>query len=360
MLVLLGTSACAPLIQAQSTDEIVVTYRVPEQTGDGWKTASVTDQGIDQAPLVEMLEHVRKGKYTGISSILLARRGSLVLEEYFGAFGRDSLHTTRSAAKAITSALAGIAIDQGYIESVHNPILPYFPEYDGEIENWDERKRDITIHHVLSMTSGIRGNEDAMYPTDDWIKFYFDQTLATAPGEDFSYATSGVVTLGNVITRASGLRIPDFTDRYLFDPLGITDYRWPITNSRGSQGLAMTGGGLNLRPRDMAKFGQLYLNGGVWEGHRVISEEWIETSTSKHATSDMYGEDFGYLWRMIDRTVEGQTVRSFEAWGNGGQFIMVFPSLEIVAVFTGENYGLFPQMEQPFEMIDRYILPAIK
>ena len=360
LLVLTGTSACASLIQAQSTGERVVTYHIPEQTGDGWQTASVTDQGIDQARLVDMLEQVHSGKYTGISSILLARSGSLVLEEYFGGFGRDSLHTTRSAAKAITSALAGIAIDQGYIESVYVPILPYFPEYEGEIENWDARKRDITIDHVLSMTSGIRGNEDAMYPTDDWIKFYFDQSLAAAPGEAFSYATSGVVTLGNVITRASGLRIPDFTDRYLFDPLGITDYRWPITNSRGSQGLAMTGGGLNLRPRDMAKFGQLYLNGGVWEGRRVISEEWIKTSTSKQATSDLYGEDFGYLWQMIDRTVEGRTVRSFEAWGNGGQFIMVFPSLEIVAVFTGENYGLFPEMEQPFEMIDRYILPAIK
>ncbi|GAB3039561.1 hypothetical protein GCM10027098_42410 [Bowmanella dokdonensis] len=307
-----------------------------------------------------MLARVRAGEYQGITSILLAHRGSLVFEEYFGDLERDSLHTTRSASKAITSALVGIAIDQGYIESVHVPILPYFPEYEGEIKNWDERKRDIRIGHVLSMTSGVRGNEDAMYPTNDWIKFYLDQPLVAAPGELFSYATSGVVTLGNVITRASGLSIPAFTDRFLFGPLGITKYRWPITNSRGNQGLAMTGGGLNLRPRDMAKFGQLYLNGGVWEGRRVISKEWIETSTSKHATSDLYGEDFGYLWRMIDRTVDGESVRSFEAWGNGGQFIMVFPTLELVAVFTGENFGLFPEMEQPFGLIDRYILPAIK
>jgi CubicO group peptidase (beta-lactamase class C family) len=209
------------------------------------------------------------------------------------------------------------------------------------------------------MTSGVRGNEDAMYPTDDWIKFYLDQPLAAAPGETFSYATSGVVTLGNIITRASGQRIPDFADRYLFGPLGITEYRWPITNSRGNQGLAMTGGGLNLRPRDMLKFGQLYLDGGIWQGQRLIPESWIGESTRKHTTSDLYGEDFGYLWRMIDRTVDGRHIRSFEAWGNGGQFIMVFPSLELVAVFTGENYGRFPEMEQPFEMTDRYILPAL-
>jgi CubicO group peptidase (beta-lactamase class C family) len=359
---IVGVSACdEPLRELGAITESAndLADIAPERLGDGWPTGTLADQGIEAAPMKEMLQRIRAGEYTGISSVLLARRGVLVVEEYFGAFGRDDLHSTRSAAKAITSALVGIAIDQGFIESVDVPTLPYFPEYEGEIRNWDDRKRDVTIAHLLTMTSGVRGNEDAMYPTDDWIRFYLDQPLAAAPGEAFSYATSGVVTLGNIITRASGLRIPAFADRYLFGPLGITVYRWPITNSRGNQGLAMTGGGLNLRPRDMLKFGQLYANGGVWQGKRLISESWIEASTRKHATSDLYGEDFGYLWRMIDRTVEGQQVRSFEAWGNGGQFIMVFPSLDLVAVFTGENYGLFPEMEQPFEMIDRYILPAV-
>ncbi len=359
---LIGYAGCSPH-KTQRTDgeaksATISLYRVPEQIDDGWRTATLTEHGIDPAPITEMLKRIRAGEYTGISGILLVRRGVLVLEEYSGGFDRDSLHSMRSASKAITSALVGIAIDRGYIETLDAPLLPYFPEYEGDIENWNERKRDITLAHVLSMTSGVRGNEDAMYPTDDWIKFYLDQPLAAAPGEAFSYATSGIVTLGSVITRASGLRIPAFAYRYLFEPLGITAYRWPITNSRGNQGLAMTGGGLNLRPRDMAKFGQLYLNGGVWEGKRLISEEWIKESTEKHATSDLHGEDFGYLWRMIDRTVEGRTVRSFEAWGNGGQFIMVFPSLHLVAVFTGENYGLFPEMEQPFELMERYVLPA--
>ena len=307
-----------------------------------------------------MLKRSRSGEFEGVSSVILARGGALVLEEYFGESCRDDLHSTRSASKAVTSALVGIAIDQGYIETVDAPLLPFFPEYADEIDDWDGRKQDITLAHILSMTSGVRGNEDAMYPTDDWIKFYLDQPLVAVPGETFSYATSGVVTLGNVITRATGLRVPAFTDRYLFGPLGITDYHWPITNSRGSQGLAMTGGGLNLRPRDMAKFGQLYLNQGIWEGERLISEAWIEESTRKHATSDLYGEDFGYLWRMINREVRGQTVRSFEAWGNGGQFILVFPSLDLVAVFTGENYGRFPEMEQPFDIMDRYVLPAMR
>lgn len=361
--ILTGLVGCSSPHQVQGPDSNAAApssylYRTPPLTDDGWPTSSVADKGMDPAPVTEMVEQIHAGHYTGISSVLLVREGALVLEEYFGEFERDSLHSMRSASKAITSALIGIALDKGCIPAVDAPLLPHFPEYEGEIENWDDRKRNITLAHVLTMTSGIRGNEDAMYPTDDWIKFYFDQPLAATPGEKFSYATSGVVTLGNVITRACGLRIPAFTDRYLFGPLGITDYRWPITNSRGRQGLAMTGGGLNLRPRDMAKFGQLYLNGGIWEGRRLIPQAWIEESTRKHATSDLHGEDFGYLWRMIDRTVEGRKVRSFEAWGNGGQFVMVFPSLDLVAVFTGENYGLFPQMEQPFEMVERYILPA--
>ncbi len=355
-LLLITLSACS----RPGSDDGSPLYRVPAQAGDGWQTASLTDQAIDPAPILEMLKHRRAGQFEGVSSILLARNGVLVLDEYFGKVSAEDLHSTRSASKAITSALLGIAIDQGFIESADVPLLPYFPEYEGEIEHWDERKRNITLSHVLSMTSGIRGNEDAMYPTDDWIKFYLDQPVVAEPGETFSYATSGVVTLGSVITRASGLKVPAFADRYLFGPLGITQYRWPITNSRGNQGLAMTGGGLQLRPRDMAKFGQLYLDGGVWKGQRLISETWIKESTRKHSTSDLYGEDFGYLWRMINREVAGQTVRSFEAWGNGGQFILVFPSIDLVAVFTGENYGLFPEMERPFDMMDRYVLPAVR
>ena len=326
---------------------------------DGWQKVSLAEQGLSGALLSEMLTEISQETYTGISSVLVARKGQIIVEEYFGDFDEQTLHSTRSASKVLTSALIGIAIDQGFIAGVDNKILPYFPEYEGTIENWDERKRDISIAHILAMSSGVRGNEDNMYPTEDWIKFYLDQPLATAPGERFSYATSGVVTLGNIITRASDLRIPTFANRYLFEPLGIVAYKWPITNSRGSQGLAMTGGGLHLRPRDMLKFGQLYLNGGRWNGAQIISEEWIAASVTKHATSDLYGEDFGYLWRMIDRTIEGQLLRSYEAWGNGGQFIIVFPSIDVVVVFTGENYGRFPEMEQPFILLDKYILPTI-
>ncbi|MEM7704995.1 MAG: serine hydrolase [Pseudomonadota bacterium] len=324
-----------------------------------WRISSLEAEGIDREPFEAMVNLIEDESDIGIDGVVIVYKGALVFEDYFGKWDRKDIHSTRSAAKAITSALVGVAIDQGFLESVDQTVLPFFPEYEGTIENWDERKNDITIGHVLSMTSGVRNNEDNMYPTEDWIKFYWDQPLAADPGEKFSYATSGIVTIGNVVTRASKLRIPAFADKYLFEPMGIKKYRWPITNSRGNQGLAMTGGGLHLTPRDMAKFGLLYLNKGRWNGQRLLSEEWVAESTRKHATSDLYGEDFGYLWRMIDREIDGKPLRSFEAWGNGGQFIMVWPELELVVAWTGENYGKFPEMERPFQLTEQYILPAI-
>ena len=347
----------------EDADQHSATTQVPAaELGPGehqWRISSLEAEGIESELLVEMTELIEGESDIGIDGVVVVHRGAVVLEDYFGGWGPNDIHSTRSASKSLTSALVGIAIDKGYLTSVDQTILPFFPEYEGAIENWDSRKNDITIGHVLSMTSGVRNNEDNMYPTDDWIKFYLDQPLEADPGIWFSYATSGIVTIGNVITRASDMRIPVFTDKYLFGPMGITKYRWPITNSRGNQGLAMTGGGLHLTPRDMAKFGLLYLNKGRWNGHQLISEQWVEESTKKQSTSDLYGEDFGYLWRMIDREIDGKLLRSFEAWGNGGQFIMVWPDLELVVVWTGENYGKFPEMERPFELTEEYVLPTI-
>ena len=323
-----------------------------------WKVSSLAEHKITQTSIGEMVGMLEKGEFPGITSVLLVHKNELVLERYFEGVRREDLQNTRSASKTITSALVGIALDRGELESVDQKVLPMFPEYQRAAANDDARKETITIAHLLSMSSGVQGNEDAMYPTDDWVGFYFDQPLFAKPGTRFSYATSGVVVLGSVITRASDLRIPDYANRHLFEPLGIRSYKWPISNSRGSQGLAMTGGGLHLRPRDMAKFGQLYLDGGMWNGKRILSQAWVERSTTKHTTSDLYGEDYGYLWRMLERESSAGKVRSFEAWGNGGQFIMVFPELDLVAVFTGTNYWKMPEMEQPFRLIEQFILPA--
>ena len=224
---LLILAGCTPKV-----DDAGYSYQPPPITKDGWETSSLVEQNFELAPIVEMVEQVRSGHYVGISSVVLARRGYLVLDEYFGLGERDTIHTTRSASKAITSALIGIAIDHKFVASVDEPLLPFFPEYKGKISHWDEAKNKITLSHFLSMTSGVSGNEDAMYPTEDWTQFYFDQPLANKPGETFSYATSG-----GVISSSSGLNVEEFTNQYLFGPLGITKYFWPGT----SRGLVMTG-----------------------------------------------------------------------------------------------------------------------
>lgn len=323
-----------------------------------WTQSTLKAHGIADTTITDMVRQLDEGAYPGVTSVLLAHKGELVLERYFEGAKADDLQNTRSASKTITSALIGIALDRGELATVDQPVLPLFPEYERDALEDDPRKGAITLAHLLSMRSGVRGNEDAMYPTDDWVGFYWDQPLVAEPGKRFSYATSGPVVLGSVIIRAGGLRVPDYANRHLFEPMGIRSYRWPISNSRGSQGLAMTGGGLHLRPRDMAKFGQLYLDGGLWKGKRIVSEEWITASTTQKATSNLYGEDYGYFWRMMDRKTPSGTARSYEAWGNGGQFIMVFPALDLVAVFTGTNYGKMPEMERPFELMERFILPA--
>jgi len=325
-----------------------------------WATATPKDHGIASVSLDTMVEHLEDGAYPGITSVLLVHEGELVLEHYFEGATREGLQNTRSASKTVTSALVGIALDRGELSAVDQPVLSLFPEYADAALEKDRRKGAITLAHLLTMSSGVRGNEDAMYPTDDWVGFYWDQPLVAEPGKRFSYATSGAVVLGSVVTRASDLRVPDFANAHLFEPMGIRSYKWPISNSRGSQGLAMTGGGLHLRPRDMAKFGQLYLNGGVWRGKRLLSADWVKRSTTKQATSDLYGEDYGYFWRMMSRVGPKGPVRSYEAWGNGGQFIMVFPALDLVAVFTGTNYGKMPEMEQPFTLIEKFVLPAFQ
>lgn len=180
----LAACAAAPKVAA---DRRYGGYAVPQQTQDGWQTGPLPDQGITPAPISAMLQAIRENKYTGISSVLVARHHVLVLDEYFGAFTRDTIHNTSSAAKSITSALVGIAIDKGFIPSVQARVLPYFPEYDHQIAHWDNRKADISIADILSMSSGMKCDEDAMYDTDDWVKFYLDQPMFASPGKAFSY-----------------------------------------------------------------------------------------------------------------------------------------------------------------------------
>jgi CubicO group peptidase (beta-lactamase class C family) len=339
-----------------------------------------------------MASAVASGAFTKITSIILVRHGRLVYEAYFDDLGREGLRNTRSATKTVTGMLVGIAIDQGLLAGVDAPVLAFFPD-KLPTQHPDPRKELITVEDFLTMSSLLecddfnnfsRGHEERMYVLEDWVQFTLDLPIRgfpiwfpggpTAPttqpyGRAFSYCTAGVVTLGAVLERATGMAVSSFADNHLFAPLGIKRLEWQLTPT----GSAMTGGGLALRSRDLAKLGQLYLDGGVWEGARIISQRWVEASTQPHARIDDETE-YGYLWwlRAFSPTfspskTDGERGQGRERphaayfmSGNGGNKVFVFPDLELVAVITSTNYGT-PGMHQQVErLLSEYILAAVE
>jgi CubicO group peptidase (beta-lactamase class C family) len=216
------------------------------------------------------------------------------------------------------------------------------------------------------MTSGFEWNKNVvlfdrsthdhmlMMDASDPIEYFLVKPVVHEPGKKWHYNTGGTEILGEVIQEATGLRIDAFAEEYLFGPLGITEYQWNYINPD----MVGAGASLHLRPRDMAKLGYLFLNGGVWNGEQIVSSEWIEESTQKHATA-RDGYFYGYQWWIKTYDVGSTKVDSFSARGSGGQRIMVIPDLEMVVVFTGGTY--FGDSEGYWEdnIIVRYILPAV-
>jgi CubicO group peptidase (beta-lactamase class C family) len=378
------------------------THRTPEKTSDGWATASLDDVGMSQEILGELIERIDRKEYRNVHGIVIVKNGKLVFEEYFEGytfaypgpwssafnfrgkrtdFGIDTPHNLASVTKSLTSALVGIAIDRGYIPDVDEPVFSYFPDYS-YLSN--EQKDRITLEHLLTMTSGLKWNELELWLGDmehdliqlflvpDPMSYILAKPVVTEPGSAWYYNGGGVNVLGKVIREASGTRMDDFAERYLFAPLGITEYEWDHINSD----MIHASGNLKLRPRDMAKFGYLYLNGGTWKGQQIISQEWVEKSTRASVSipwkslagilgdeyadlPETHGDSYGYLWWLKTYHVNSQSVDAYFASGWGGQRIFVFPSLDMVVVLTGGNYGA-KQKEPVDEIITRYVLPAVQ
>ncbi len=333
----------------------------PENIGDGWTPSTPAAEGMDSNGVRATLESIRDGDWPGVDSMVVARHGRLVAEGYFNGYGRDTLHDLRSTGKSITSALAGIAIEQGLF-GLDDPISLHIPQFES-YSNMSDRKLGIRIYHLLNMNSGLEcndwnsaspGNEEKMYPRQDWVKFILDLPMTNDPGSAPYYCTGGVVVLGHIIRLRSGMALDDYARANLFGPLGIQQSGW----RRSPDGQATGGGGLRLTPRDAAKFGELYLDGGTWNGSRVVSTAWVEQSQLR--VTSLGRDRYGFLWwkRTFDSGVAPAGYDSFFTSGNGGNFIFVFPQLELVAVFTGSNYNS-DRMDQPFAILSNRLLPTL-
>ena len=356
-------TALIALLSACGGDQGPYTYVMPEETGDGWPALAAESAGLDPAPLEAATNAVRSGTYAGVDSMLVVRKGALVHEAYFNDFTREKRHDLRSATKSITSVLVGIAIGQGYLAGVDQRVVPLLGG-EGGMRNVDDRKRAITIEHLLTMTPGLAcddwdagspGNEEKMYRERDWVKFIFDLPMIASPGDRYGYCTGGVVSLGAALAAATGMRADAYAQQVLFGPLGIAAAEWELTPTSAVD----TGGHIQLRPRDMAKVGLLFLRKGDWRGQPVVPAAWVERSTSFRVRTTS-GEEYGYLWWRRSARRAGATVETFYALGNGGQQIIVAPSLDIVAVFTGSNYNTPAGAQYPQALFDSYVLAAVR
>ena len=315
---------------------------------------------------------VTGGEYKQVTSVLVARGDRIVYEHYYDEAGVEGLRNTRSATKTITGMLVGAAVDRGLLR-VDAPVMPFFKDRQ-PVANPDPRKGRITVEDFLTMSSILecddenpysRGNEERMYLVEDWVKFTLDLPVrgfpdwVSKPGESpygraWSYCTAGPVTLGAVLERATKQKVPEFADAVLFKPLGITRLRWQFQ----PLGTAMTGGGLELRSRDLLKLGQLYLNGGKWEGRQVISSDWVNRSLSPHANA-REDTDYGYLWWLQTFTVDGRKIRTYGMYGTGGNKVYVLPDEQVTVVVTTTNYRVSGAGALTDRLLLERIIPAL-
>ena len=272
--------------------------------------------------------------------------------------------------KSFTSALIGIAIDQGYIQSIDQKVTEFFLEYSDRIPNWSN-KNSITLKHLITMTSGLEWDDETysyfdsrndmyqLFNNNDPIRYILSKDLIEVPGEIFAYRNCNTNILGEIVRKATLERLDVFSDNYLFSKLGITDFEWQMLPNN----VVFCSGDLRLRPRDMAKFGYLFLNEGIWNDMQIISKEWIDISTQKHinpndfVNSFSWADGYGYQWWIWD-DVYGIDFHAYLAAGWGGQWIIMCPSKKLVIVSTAGNYYL--EIKMPIEnILANYIIPSI-
>ena len=322
-------------------------YAPPTARGDGIAVADPTYAGYDADVARKLVDAVVAGKYPELQGVLVYRRGRLVLEQYFYGFDADRPHQMRSATKSVVSALVGTAVDRKLLPGLQAPILPRFPY--ASYRNPHPQKSALTLEDLLTHRTGLAcddrdrsspGQEMVAMTSADWVKNFLELPVIAPRGSTSSYCSAGVLAAGRLVELASGERLPAYAQRVLFEPMGIRadDVRWNFTLDSSNIGTAAQ---LYMRPRDMLKLGILFAQGGRWNDQQVISADWVRRSTTKHSV--IGDEGHGYFWwvKYLDVTMPGGSrhVDIVAAQGNGGQKIVLVPSLDLVVVLTAGAYN---------------------
>lgn len=328
----------------------------------GWR---VSRDAYNKTKIRELNQRIAENLYKEITSIIVVKNGELLIEEYFGGATRETLHDTRSVGKSFASAIVGIAIKDGYIKSENQTLKDF---YDlRRFANYSAKKETVTIKSLLTMSSAFQGNDDEedspgneekMYPTSDWVKFALSLPMdeQKGVGKTWNYFTAGVVVLGDILQRSVPGGLEKYADKKLFKSLGITRYQWQYT----PQKVANTAGGLRMNALDFAKFGQLYQNGGRWNGKQIIPKSWVDKTFTKYVNIPYDPKWFyGYLFWNITFNVNGKSYEAFYATGNGGNKIFVFKDQPLVVVITATAYNKPYAHPQVNKIMEKYILPAV-
>lgn len=344
----------APLAAAPVHAEPSESCGIPVARDDGWSVASAPDDKlIDRDALCRMADQLAASSSGNVHSVLVARRGTLLFERYFSGpdevnnrkvenvtFDVGTLHDMKSVSKSVASLVVGTAIDRGLIRSVDEPIFSFFPELS---DLRSPEKDRLQLAHALTMSLGLKwveatpsnnydNDEVRMQMARDPCRYVLGLPVVSPAGQEFFYNTGALTLVSAIVHKATGRPLDEFARQTLFEPLGITAVEW-----KRVRGDSDAGGGLRLRPRDMAKIGQLVLAGGRWNDRQVVSKTWIETSTAPKlkATND---QSYGYLWWLGRARLNGREVPWVGALGRGGQSIRIVSELDLVVVVTAGYY----------------------
>ena len=340
-------------------DEKLVKFQLIKPTTD-WQ---ISKEIIDISTIEELNRKVVKQTYKNVTSIVAIKDGNILIEEYFNGTSRLTLHDTRSVGKSFASALLGIAIKDKYIKSENQTLKEFYNLKS--FQNYSTSKDSISLKSLLTMSStfegsdinsGSLGNEENMYPTENWVDFTLNLPVDKSKqiNKQWDYFTAGCIVLGDIINKSVPNGLKTYADKNLFSPLNITNYKWQFT----PQKVANTAGSLQLSSLDYAKFGQLYKNQGIWNGKQIISQEWITKSLS-HQMNISEDEYYGYLFWNKSYKISGKDYEVYYSSGNGGNRIFIFKNQPIVIVITSTAYNTPYGEKQVEKIMQEYLIPAI-